>query len=123
MNNDYARVRRPDLWKDQMNTPTEPPNAGDLVIRIDDRTIHVRGEIDAHTAPSIAAAVRATSGDLHLSLADVGFVDSSGLRVLIESHQLLEQRGERLTILDPSPAVQRMFELSFVHEYLNIART
>lgn len=106
-----------------MDTPTEPPDDGDLDIRIDDHTIRVRGEIDAHTAPAIADAVRGTSGDLALDLAGVGFVDSSGLRVLIESHQLLEQRGERLTILDPSPAVQRMFELSVVDEYLNISRS
>lgn len=106
-----------------MNTPTEPLDDGELEIRVDDHTIRVRGEIDAHTAPAIADVVRSTDGDLDLDLAGVGFVDSSGLRVLIESHQLLEARGERLTIVDPSPAVQRMFELSVVDEYLNITHT
>lgn len=106
-----------------MNTPTEPPDDGDLQIQVDDHTIRVTGEIDAHTAPAIADVVRSTDGDVDLDLAGVAFVDSSGLRVLIESHQLLEERGERLRILDPSPAVQRMFELSVVDEYLNIART
>lgn len=103
-----------------MNTSAEPPDDGDLEIDIDDATVRVRGEIDAHSAPALGDALRSRAGSVDLDLAGVGFVDSSGLRVLIESHQLLEARGDTLTIIDPSPAVQRMFELSVVHEYLNI---
>lgn len=103
-----------------MNTPAEPPDDGDLEIEFDDHIIRVRGEIDAHTAPSMAAALQRATGSVTLDLADVDFVDSSGLRVLIESHQDLEERGDRLTIANPSPPVQRMFELSVVDDYLNI---
>ena len=107
-----------------MNAPAEPPDDGDLDIDIDTdidaSTLRVRGEIDAHSASALGDALRAASGDVDLDLADVDFVDSSGLRVLIESHQLLEARGDTLTIVDPPPAVQRMFELSVVDEYLNI---
>ena len=105
-----------------MDTPAEPPDDGDIEIEIDGSTLHVRGEIDAHSAPALGDALRTHSGNLDLDLAGVEFVDSSGLRVLIESHQLLEARGDRLTIVDPSPPVQRMFELSVVDEYLNIRR-
>ena len=107
-----------------MSTPAESPDdAKDLEIEVDDTTVRVRGEIDAHSAPALGDALRAGAGDVDLDLAGVDFVDSSGLRVLIESHQLLEERGDRLTILDPSPAVQRMFELSVVDDYLNIRRS
>lgn len=106
-----------------MTTPAEAPDDGDLEIEIDDATIRVRGEIDAHSAPALGDALRAGVGSIDLEMAGVDFVDSSGLRVLIESHQLLEARGDSLTIIDPSPAVQRMFELSVVHEYLNIRRS
>jgi anti-sigma B factor antagonist len=103
-----------------MNPPADPPDDNGLEIDIDGSTLHVRGEIDAHSAPALGNALRAGSGSLDLDLAGVEFVDSSGLRILIESHQLLEARGDRLTIVDPSPAVQRMFELSVVDDYLNI---
>lgn len=103
-----------------MNTPPEPPDDGDLDIQVDGHIVHIRGEIDAHSAPALGDAVRAAVGSVELDLAEVGFVDSSGLRVLIEVHQLLEERGDVLTIANPTPPVRRMFELSAVDEYLNI---
>ena len=106
-----------------MQKPAEPPDDGDLEIDIDGDTLHVRGEIDAHSAAALGAALNGRDGSVDLDLAAVEFVDSSGLRVLIEAHQLLDERGDTLTIVDPSPAVQRMFELSVVDDYLNIRRT
>ena len=103
-----------------MQKPAEPPNDGDLEIDIDGATVHVRGEIDAHSAAALGAALHGGDGSVDLDLAAV---DSSGLRVLIEAHQLLAERGDTLTIVDPSPAVQRMFELSVVDDYLNIRRS
>lgn len=103
-----------------MNTPAVPPDDGDLDIRIEGHTVHVRGEIDAHSAPTLDAAVRRAPGDVEIDLSAVDFVDSSGLRVLIETHQLLAARGDTLTLTGPSPAVKRMFELSAVDGYLNI---
>ena len=106
-----------------MQKPAEPPDDGDLEIRTDGSTLHVRGEIDAHSAAALGAALHAGTGSLDLDLAAVEFVDSSGLRVLIEAHQQLAERGDTLTIVVPSPAVQRMFELSVVDRYLNIRHT
>ena len=103
-----------------MNTPPEPPDDGDLDIQVDGHILHIRGEIDAHSAPALGEAVSAASGSVELDLSAVGFVDSSGLRVLIEMHQMLDERGDVLTIANPTAPVQRMFELSAVDEYLNL---
>lgn len=105
-----------------MNTPAVPPSDDDLDIEVDGSIVRVRGEIDAHSAASLGHAVRAAPGSIDLDMSEVGFVDSSGLRVLIEVHQLLDARGDVLTLVDPSPAVHRMFELSAVDGYLNIRR-
>jgi anti-sigma B factor antagonist len=79
------------------------------------------GEIDAHTAPELASAIdRFDGGDLALDLSAVEFVDSSGLRVLIESHQRLQDGGRQLRIVSPSPAVQRLFQISGVDGYLTV---
>lgn len=103
-----------------MPPPPEPPDDADLDIRVDGHVVHVQGEIDAVSAPALGDAVQAAPGDVELDLAGVDFVDSSGLRVLIEVHQRLAERGDVLTIADPTPPVQRMFELSAVDAYLNI---
>ena len=46
----------------------------------------LRGELDAHAAPSLVRAMSALPpGAVIVDLADVSFVDSSGLRVLLEA--------------------------------------
>lgn len=79
------------------------------------------GEIDAHTAPDLASAVHGYTGEvLALDLSEVEFVDSSGLRVLIECHQRLQEDGRELRIVSPSPVVRRLFQISGVDSYLTV---
>ena len=80
------------------------------------------GEIDAHTAPEITAVVSRSEADsLEIDLSGVEFVDSSGLRALIEVHQLFESSGRSLTLVRPSPIVARLFDISGVDDYLHVA--
>lgn len=82
----------------------------------------VVGEIDAHTAPEISEAVaQSPLESIEIDLSGVEFVDSSGLRTLIEAHQRFESNGGSLTLVRPSAVVSRLFEISGVGEYLNIA--
>ena len=76
------------------------------------------GEIDAHTAPSLAAAIDAAGPDVDLDLSGVEFVDSSGLRVLIDARQRLAEAGGGLTIVALSEPVRRLLEISGVSDYL-----
>lgn len=82
--------------------------------------LRATGEIDAHTAPSLAAAIDEAGPDVRLDLSGVEFVDSSGLRVLIDAHQRLDEQDGSLTIVSPSPAVTRLFEISGVSDYLSV---
>ena len=82
----------------------------------------VAGEIDAHTAQKITEAVeRASEGSLEIDLSGVDFVDSSGLRALIEAHQQFQASGRSLTLVQPSAVVTRLFDISGVGDYLNVA--
>jgi anti-sigma B factor antagonist len=101
---------------------TPQPHGEALQVYAEGGAIRVVGEIDAHTVPSLGEALRSLHEDATVDLSGVGFIDSSGLRVLIESHQMFEERGHTLTIYNPSPAVDRIFQLSVVDEYLNITR-
>ena len=78
------------------------------------------GEIDAHTAPTLAAAIDAAGPDVALDLSGVEFVDSSGLRVLIDAHQRLTDAGGGLRLTALSEPVRRLLEISGVSDYLGV---
>ena len=99
-----------------MTVPETP-----LAITPTDNGFAVVGEIDAHTAPEISEAVaQATTPTLEIDLSGVDFVDSSGLRALIEAHQRFEASGGSLTLVRPSAVVARLFDISGVGDYLNV---
>jgi anti-anti-sigma factor len=64
------------------------------------------------SAPVLAEAIPET-GDVAviLDLAGVGFMDSSGLRALLEARQRCLDAGRPFRIARPSDAVQRVLEL------------
>jgi anti-anti-sigma factor len=77
--------------------------------------VRVAGEIDLTSVSELTAAlervVAAGATDLRLDLAEVGFMDSTGLAALITTHTQLEGRG-RVVIDDASPTVRRTFEVA-----------
>ncbi len=96
--------------------------AGPLSITATDTGIALSGEIDAHTAPAVATAIAAAEHDpLIVDLSGVDFVDSSGLRVLLEAHQARQAAGSSLVLSAPSPAVRRVLDVAGVVEYFDVA--
>jgi anti-sigma B factor antagonist len=94
-----------------------------LTIENGSSAVVVSGEIDAHTAPRLAEHLAALpdEGDIDLDLAGVDFMDSSGLRVLIDVHQRAETDGRRLVVHRPSTSVARLIEISGLSNLLNVA--
>ena len=92
-----------------------------LLITPNDSGFTVSGEIDAHTAPALAEAIAGRTDDVVvLDLAAVEFVDSSGLRVLIEAHQAATDSGRTFQLANPSGPVNRLLEISGVSDYLHV---
>lgn len=82
----------------------------------------VEGEVDAHTAPRLAAAL-ADVPDSNVVVAHFGgvtFMDSSGLRVLVEATTRAAEGGCELIISNPSAAVRRVVEISGLTETLQL---
>ena len=104
---------------DMVHHMTDP--AAPISITAIDSGLRVSGEIDAHTAPLIADAIEASEHDrLVVDLAEVEFVDSSGLRVLIDAHQQRVGAGRSIVLANPSAVVRRLFEIAGVEGYLDI---
>jgi anti-anti-sigma factor len=79
--------------------------------------LEVQGEIDAHTAGRVTEAVADTlhTGSvtsLVLDLRQVTFIDSSGLRALVDAKVTCEQERVSLMISGMSPQVKRILEVS-----------
>ena len=92
-----------------------------LTITTNPNGLMASGAIDAHTAPMLAEALAECSDDtVVLDLAEIDFVDSSGLRVLIEAHQNAEESGRALHLANVSGSVNRLLEISGVSDYLHV---
>ncbi|MEP7202305.1 MAG: STAS domain-containing protein [Ilumatobacteraceae bacterium] len=73
----------------------------------------LNGEIDAHTAPLLAAAMSdLPTGVVTVDVAGVSFMDSSGLRVLIEAASRAREGGGDLSIAHPTSGIARLVEIS-----------
>jgi anti-anti-sigma factor len=82
--------------------------------------IRVAGEIDLRTAPTLANALDGVTGSLVLDLQDVGFMDASGLRVLIaQRHKRLNEGGDCIVAALSHP-VRRVLEISGVAEHFEL---
>jgi anti-anti-sigma factor len=74
-----------------------------------------RGEIDLATVDLVRDAVereRQQGEDLVLDLRDVGFMDTSGLRYILEIVELASKDGFDVRLVKGPTAVQRVFEVS-----------
>lgn len=70
------------------------------------------GELDLVGAPVLAGALPdGDDGPVILDLAGVGFMDSSGLRALLEARQACLDAARPFAIARPSEAVRRVLEL------------
>ncbi len=105
------------------------PDMSDAPVRLtaidlDASTLVLEGEIDAHTAPELAARyveLPEGDGDFAIDMAKVDFMDSSGLRVVIELHQRAEQASRRLVLRAPSQPVARLIEISGLSGHLHVS--
>lgn len=92
-----------------------------LRITADASRLVLVGEIDAHTAPELAVhldPLPGTDGDVVVDVAGIEFIDSSGLRLIVETHQRAEGLSRRLVLQRPSSAVTRLFEISGLTDHL-----
>lgn len=80
------------------------------------------GEIDLATAPELQQRLIAavTAGDTVLDLVAVGFIDSTGLRVLISAHEAAEAAGRRFGLLVAEGPVTKLLRITGVDEQLKV---
>jgi anti-anti-sigma factor len=106
-------------------TDHRPPPELITSIRRDGETVvmHVEGEIDLVNAHELAAAMKAAAdegGALVVDLCEVPFMDSTGLRSLIETRERLAKEGRpalRVRVQEGGP-VARLLDLVGLRDLL-----
>lgn len=80
--------------------------------------VAVRGDIDMTTTAEAEAALHAARRGatlLMLDLRAVGFMDTSGLRLVISEQRRAEAGGYRFAVVAGAGKVQRLFEIAGFH--------
>ena len=88
-------------------------------------SIHLRGEIDHHTASAIRRGIDETLFEkrpkkLILDLSAVGFMDSSGLGLIMGRYSVMKELGGEMTVWNPSPETRAILTLAGMERLVKI---
>jgi len=120
-----------------MSVPLPPPRPGRLAAVASDPTLleiveradgsastRLSGDLDIVTSEEVkrdlATLIDAGHVALSLDLSDVGFVDSSGLGVLVAIHRHAESHGGSFVVESVPPQVQRLFDITRIGDLLTV---
>ena len=82
------------------------------------------GEIDASNTATLSASLQilpeTTDGTVEIDMNGVTFIDSSGLRTLVEFAQRVRLAGGSVTLTDTPPNVARLIEIAELHHLLEL---
>lgn len=78
--------------------------------------VTVTGEVDMSNSQILEDylndEIQSERKDLFLNLADLSFIDSSGLAVLLNTRRLLQSFNRSLVLVSPSQVVRRVLEIT-----------
>ncbi len=107
-----------------MRNPLNSPFNIELTDRDGAIIVRVAGELDVASAPVLAAALEraeaSVASTIAIDLTGVSFIDSTGLRALLEAHARDRNHPApgRLQITGGSPQAQKLFRLAGVLDKL-----
>jgi anti-anti-sigma factor len=91
-----------------------------MVDRVDGTcTVTLSGEIDMSCSDELISLLTSTAqgtdpGAIQVDLAEVGFLDSSGVDALLAGYRAAQVAGRRFTVVRPQHHVRRVFEIAGV---------
>jgi anti-sigma B factor antagonist len=93
----------------------------------DPPTVVLTGEVDPHTTPQLEEAlnglVEGGATAVRIDAAGLAFIDSSGLRVLVDAHRRLGAEPSVLVLADVSPTFRRLLEVTGLDQHVTIEST
>ena len=93
----------------------------------DKLTVALSGELDHFSALNIRHELDELLSDpavrhLMLDMADLKFMDSSGIGVILGRYRILAARGGSVWVRNMNPQINRIFQLSGMAQIIHVAR-
>ena len=86
--------------------------------------LHAAGAVDINTAPQLQEpllqAAESPTAAVTLDLAEVTYMSSAGLRVLLMAAKALQKRGERLRMTNVPPHVYTVLNLAGFTSFIDV---
>ena len=86
-------------------------------------TVFLNGEIDmdvTEKAKEIILPLVEAGKVVHINLKDVSYMDSSGISVLIESHQKATEKNTKVVVKEVSKSVLKVIMMAKLEQILNL---
>ena len=84
-------------------------------------TIAVSGRVDTVTAPELAAGLKfGDAKSVVIDLADVPYMSSADLRLLLTAHKTMLAMGGELQIANVQPSVREVLDITGFSDILNL---
>ncbi len=87
--------------------------------------VAIEGSLDIKTSPLLKEAMKGELdgvSSLIFDLADCNYTSSAGLRVILESYQILSERGGNLSIINANSVLYDTLKLSGFTDFIDIKR-
>lgn len=93
----------------------------------DKLTVALTGELDHCSAMNVRQELDELLSDqavrhLMLDMADLKFMDSSGIGVILGRYRILAARGGSVWVRNMNPQINRIFQLSGMGQIIHVAR-
>ena len=89
----------------------------------DHHLVSARGRLTIDTSPAFLEVFRKAlkrASKLKVNLREVRYIDSSGISVLIQGLKMAQRRSVDFVLVEPSPKVMAIIELSQLQDFFNI---
>ena len=86
-------------------------------------TVFLDGEIDmdiAEKAKEVIMPLVEAGKEVHINLKEVQYMDSSGISILIESHQKASEMGSKVILKEISKSVLKVIMMAKLEQILNL---
>lgn len=84
-------------------------------------TVKVDGRLDTNTAPELEAGLSLDGvSDVTFDFADLEYISSAGLRVLMNVYKGMMASGGRMVVLNPNETVKGVFDMTGLGEMFNL---
>lgn len=94
----------------------------DAMPLLTEQVVRPRGELDLATAPvfrqSLVDAINSGAARVVVDLAEVTFIDSTGLGVLVGAIKRARANGAELVAVSAAPSIRKVFEITGIEGVL-----